>query len=237
MDRGNAAEWLLRRVVDAERAGELVGDQIESRPGAGMLRFWLSIGWLVWVFSWRTVVGMVVSPVAGVLLATGSFHMLSGQVGRLGYSQPSAAFFVEQYYLGISILLWMATAYSLVGFGVRNVLTLLSFLAALLGTAACCLFWLPYGKFACTAGAIGLLLLSLSDVKRRRALCILLCSVTGMWVTAYSLSRVFPYPNSVFGRWQFLLAVFLVPLVEAGTVSWLQKRLTGEFENKSRLPF
>ena len=233
MDRESAAEWLLRRVVDAERAGELVGDQIESRPGAGMLSFWLSIGWLVWVFSWRTVVGIAVSPVAGIFVAFGSFVLLSGQVGRLGYSQPSAAFFVEQYYLGISILLWMSTAYSLVRFGVRNALTTISFLASVLGTVACCCFWLPYGKFALTAGAIALLLLSLSNARRRRALCILLCSVTGMWVTAYSLSRGFPYPHSVFGKWQFLLAVFLVPIVEAGTVSWLQKKFYEKHANRS----
>ncbi len=233
MDRESAAEWLLRRVVDAERAGELVGDQIESQPGTGMLSFWLSIAWLVWVFSWRTVVGMAVSPVVGVLLALWSFVMLSGQVGRLGYSQSSAAFFVEQYYLGISILLWMSTAYSLVRFGVRNVLTALSFLTSVLGTAACCSFWLPYGQFACTAGAIALLLLSLSNARRRRALCILLCSVTGMWVTAYSLFRGFPYPHSVFGKWQFLLAVFLVPIVEASTVSWLQKKIYEKPANRS----
>ena len=93
MDKANVAEWILRRVVDSSRAAELVGDQLESHPGDGRLRFWLLIVRLFLVFSWPTLIGFVLAIVGGLLFSGYRDGLcMDLEAMRVGYSRQSTIF-------------------------------------------------------------------------------------------------------------------------------------------------
>jgi hypothetical protein len=124
MDKANVAEWLLRRVVDPARASELVGDQLEAHPATSNLRFWAAILRVSLAFSWRTIVGVTASPVAGLILASLFFVFVHSDTHGPSDPVEFAAFFrIHMYLYGISIVFWIATTISLVRYGWRDVRT------------------------------------------------------------------------------------------------------------------
>jgi hypothetical protein len=227
MDKANAAEWLLRRVVDPVRASELVGDQLESHPDAGNLSFWISIAQVMLMFSWRTLIGVAISPVLGLFLALAFFLFAAPHAaGTLGLSEITV-FHVKNYLLGVSILLWAATAFSLVRLGWRSALAGVGLIASVLWSISLSFFWQPAPAIVLTILWVGFISFCVSNAKRRRALEILCCAVVASWLTAFALS-IFPRdPYSVFGKWQFLTALFLVPIVESKTTMFLHRKLIG----------
>lgn len=224
MDKANVAEWLLRQVVDQARASELVGDQLEAHPDAGALRFWISITQLLLMFSWRTIIGVAASPVAGLLLALAFFIFLNPLTrGPVGLSH-TAVFHVKNYLLGVSVLLWAATVFSLVRLGWRSTLTGVGFMASLLWSASLSLIWQRPAAIVLILLWAVFILFCVTSMRRRRALGILCCAVIAAWLTAFALS-IFPRdPYSVFGKWQFLTAILLVPIVESRITMLLHRK-------------
>ncbi len=239
MDRARVAEWMLRRVVDRQRASEIVGDQLETRAGAPTvgesLRFWASIVWVCVVFSWRTPVATLLAAVAGILAwwpfaITGSRLHLSEQ---LHSPQVAAVAFLS---LSISMLLWAEAVFSAVRFGVRDELTKLSLGASLLGSfAACCLWWLPHGAVILRVGVAALILFQMTSAGRRRALAIWLPVVLGTWfvarfllTSAFANFHVGPRKLGLYTTLYLYVSVGSVPLLLAFTSVYLHRRLLGE---------
>ncbi len=225
MDKANAAEWLLRQVVGPVRASELVGDQLEAHPSAGRLSFWLSIARLLLVFSWRTIVGVAVSTVGGIILAILSFYFgRYWPAGPQGFLPETTVLHITLYVLGISALLWVATLFSLVQFGWRSTLTSTGLVASILFSASSCFFWSP--SFAVTLAIMWLsfFIFYTTSEMRRRSLGVLLVAVAAAWLTGFALSILRPDPYSVFGKWQAFTALVLIPIVESGIAMLLHRK-------------
>jgi hypothetical protein len=224
MDSATAAEWLLRRVVDPVRASELVGDQLEAHPASGRLRFWISIGRLLLMFSWRTLIGVAASPVMGLLLVL-TFLFFGGvqTVGILGLSSMTV-FHARNYLLGISILFWAVTSFSLVWLGWRSTLTGVGLVTSILWSATLTFFWQWTPAIVLTVLWAGFLVFCVSSKKRRRALGILCSAVVAAWLMAFALSNFHQDPHSVFGKWQGLAALFVVPIVESSITIFLHRK-------------
>ena len=225
MDRANAAEWLLRQVTDPVRASELVGDQLEAYPAAGQLSFWLSIAKLLLAFSWRTIIGTAVSPVGGIILAITSFSIVKSRLaGTQGFLSETTVFHVLNYFLGISMLLWATTVFTFVRFGWRSTLTSGGLMASILWSASFCFFRSPIFAVALAIMWVSFLMFCASSAKRRLSLGILFSAVVTAWLAAFALSILPHDPYSVFGKWQGLTALFLVPIVESGTTMFLYRK-------------
>jgi hypothetical protein len=227
VDKANAAEWILRRVVDSSRAAELVGDHLESRPADGRLRFWLSIARLFFVFSGPTLIGFVLSVIGGLLFSLYPFVVaISRRAMLTGHHGSPTPLFETIYYLLISMLLWVATTFSLVRFGFRSELSRAGLIGASLCTAAACFLWLPHVPVVLLAMTVAVALFYLSSSQRRRALGILSVVIALGWLTARLLVHV-PHGSQPFiiPRWQLLSAFGLVPLVEVAASLFLHKRL------------
>lgn len=225
MDKANAAEWLLRRVTDRVRASELVGDQLEVYFSADRLSFWIAIARLLLVFSWRTLVGIAVSPVGGILLAVTSFAFgRSLPVNTQGLLQDSTVFSITLYLLGVAVLLWAATVFSMVRFGWRSTMTITGLMASVLCSASFCFFWSPAFTIVLAVMWVSFFIFSASSAKRRRAFGILVGAVAAAWLTGFVLSNLPRDPHSTFGKWQGIAAVLLVPIVESSITMFLHKK-------------
>jgi hypothetical protein len=227
MDKANAADWILRRVVDPSRAAELVGDQLESHPDDGRFRFWLSIARLFFVFFWPTLISYMLAVVGGLLFSFYPFLLaMSRRAALSGHHGSPTPIFETAYYLLLSVLLWVATTFSLVRFGFRSELSRVGLIGALLCTAAACLLWMPYVSAALLALTIACALFYLSSSRRRRALGVLLGVIALGWITTRILVHLPPGSQGFFiPKWQLFLAIGLVPLVEATASLFLHKRL------------
>jgi hypothetical protein len=218
MDRGNAAEWLLCQVMSAERASELVGDILESKSNDEHTKFWGSIASLMIAFSWRTILGLFLSPFVSTLLA---WLMLSLIITSNANTSPSRHDLSAQMYLfGISILLWEATVISLVRFKLRSAYVAVALAASLVCTvAAYCLFATHHLSTIICVGAI-FLVFSASNRMRFKALGALLCTITISWLAAYGISEIDHSPNSIFSGFASLTALLVIPFVENSSTSF-----------------
>jgi hypothetical protein len=228
MDRANLAEWILRQVVGPFRAAELIGDRLEARPGEGNLRFWLSNAWLVVVFSWRTVVGILAASTAGVLFSWIPFAFAFTRFFAME-TKPSFGWDAT-YYLAMSQLFWTAAAFSLVQFGFRSHLARISLLGALLSTFAVCTFWLPFGSTAVLVGSSLFVLLCLRRSKDRRAVAVLFSALASggiMMRTMASLPRLSGNPDLKLVLVVVLIQMLLIASVECLVALILHKRLLG----------
>lgn len=232
MDKANAAEWILRRVVDSSRAAELVGDLLESHPADGRLRFWLSIARLVVVFCWPTLIGFVLAVVGGLLFSVYPFLVAVSRLAVRGHRGDGSWVFETIYYLLFSMLLWAAATFSLVRFGFRSELSRVGLIAALLCTAALCFLWLPHVRMVLLAMTVAVAFFYLSSSQRRRALGVLSVVIALGWLTARLLVHVphgpQPFIIPIIPRLQILSALGLVPLVEVAASLFLHKRLLAE---------
>lgn len=224
MDKADFAEWLLHRVVDPDRASELVGDQLEAHPNAGQFRFWMSITQLFLIFSRRTILGIVVSPIAGSLIAVAFLILDTPQAPKwLGGSLTSLVN-LWLCMFAVSILLWLATVFSLVRFGWRSTRTGIALMAAVLASTSTNFFRGEISVVVLIMLWAGFLVFCISSTTRRRALGSLSGAILAAWLTGFALAVSSHDPNSVFGRWQSLSALFLIPLVECGAMLSLGRK-------------
>jgi|GEM_PF-3672667 len=227
MDKASAAEWILRRVVNSDRASELVGDQLEFHPTAGPLRFWLVIVWLFFAFSWRTLAGLAAAVVVGYCSWLPFVIILQRRV-MPEHLLTQSSILVAIHCLNVSMLFWAVAGFSLVRFGIRSELSRVSFTGALLGTTAACFLWLPYAPSISLAGASAWLFFYLSSSQRRRALVVL--SVASMlgWLTTASSWFIFRHLLRLHeGSFTLIIEVLLlalVPVVEGAASLLLAER-------------
>jgi len=226
MDRTNAAEWILRRVVGSSRAAELVGDRIETCSGEGDLRFWLSISWLVVVFSFRTVAGLLAASIAGVLLSWTPFAFAFTRLYLIGIKSPGPL--DPGRYLAISMLMWIVAVFSLVRFGFRSQLTRIGLMGALLSMLAVCVFWLPYGIAAISVGAVGFFSFWIMNAKNRRTLAVLLLALASGGLMMFLLIRIPLNPRHSYAVWMLIPELFALVVVECGMASFLHRKLLVE---------
>lgn len=224
MDKANIAEWLLRRVVDDVRASELVGDQLEAHPSAGRWRFWISMTRLLLIFSWRTLIGVAAFPVAGSFVAFAFFFFGSSQPVDIVGLPATTVFHAKNYLFGISVLLWGSTVFSLVRFGWRSKLTLVGLIVSTLCSVSLSFFWRWIPAMVLTILWVAFIAFCVSNAKWRRALGILCSATLVAWLTAFILSNFPRDPHSVFGKWQGLAALFLVPIVESSITMFLHRK-------------
>ncbi len=218
------AELLLRQVVDPARAAECVGDQLEAHPSASHLRFWLAIARLFFVFSWRTLLGIAISPLSGILLALLAFLIASTQWKSTGTLPGTLAFHVKNYLAGVCALLWAGSAFALIRFGGRQLFPRLSLSASILGSVTLVYFDQPMPAIALTIAWAAFLLFCVLDRRRRQALATLAASIAAAWLVAFALSAISQDPNSVFGKWEFPAALILVPIAESSVVLSLNRK-------------
>lgn len=224
--RANAAEWILRRVVGSARASELVGDRLESRPAEGNIRFWLSISWLVFVFSWRTVTGILAAVVAGVIFSWIPFAWSLVHLWAIGLN-PAGPPPNGGLYIAASMLLWNAAIFFMIRLGFRSDLTWISLSWALLSSFAVCTFWIQNVSPCILGGAIALLLLFLTNPKDRRALAVVFATVACGGAVVYSLFNIPYYPRALRGEWGLailMLQLLLTVVTECATASFLRNR-------------
>ena len=218
MDKANVAEWILRRVVNSERASELVGDRLEVSSSSGPLRFWLYIAWLVFVFSWRTLAGLVAAAFVGIFFA---FYPAAWVWTRLDFGGLSLlARSTWMNFALHSVLLWAEAGFCVVRFGPRNELSKLSVTAALLCTVTASIGWLPHASNILVTTAICIVLFYLTNAIRRRVLGVWVVALSLGWLTAHALLQIHMGPT----KWSLLLAVVLVPVVQGGVSLFLLRR-------------
>jgi hypothetical protein len=225
MDKANAAEWLLRRVVDPVRASELVGDQLEAHPAAGRLRFWISMTRLMLIFSWRTLIGVAASPVVGLFVAFAFVFFGSSQPVGIAGLPATTVFRDRNYLLGISVLLWAATGFSLVRFGWRSTLTAVGLIVSTLCSLSLSFFWQRTPAIVLAILWAGFITFCVSRARWRHALGILCGAVAAAWLMAYAISVFPPHdPHSIFGKWQGPAVLFLVPILESSATMFLHRK-------------
>jgi len=225
--RANIAEWILRRVVGHARASELVGDQLEAHPGQGNLRFWLSIGWLVILFSWRRFVGILAATISGVLLAWIPFAWALTRLWAIEI-RPAGPPPNGGPYIAASVLLWNAAVFFLIRFGFRSDLTWVSLSWAFLSTFAVCTFWIPNVNLSILIAAIALFLLFVRNPQNRRALLVLVSTIVSGGITMYVLFKIPINPRSLPSNWilaMVLLQLTLTVVAECSAASFLHKLL------------
>lgn len=225
MDKANVAEWLLRRVVDPTRASELVGDQLEAHP-AEKSRFWISIAQLLVMFSWRTAIGVAASPVVGSFLAFVFFFFGNSKpVMSITYLPAMTIHHTTNYLLGISVLLWAVTVFSIVRLGWRSTLTVVGLMVSTLCSASLPFYWQRTPAIVLAILWVCFITFCVSRAKWRQALGILCTAVAIGWLAAFAIS-IFPPrdAHSIFGKWQGVAALFLVPILENSVTMFLHRR-------------
>jgi hypothetical protein len=173
MRSASIADWILRRVVDKERATSMVGDLVEISRQKGMVWFWLSVMGVVVARVWRPMLGVTLVAYSGLWVSVQIFRILFGfPEGHFSGHYPpdfwrpllEAAGFVGGF-------LGLAAAYSAIRFGVRD-----RFAQTVFAVAALCLgliygWWQPVVILVCCiAACVGLLAVCVISRQRRRAL-------------------------------------------------------------------
>jgi hypothetical protein len=225
MDRANAAEWLLCQVMSTERASELVGDILESRSNDRGTRFWISIASLMICFSWRTILGVFLSPLVSMSLALIAYIFFTA-LGGNSYFRPDST--AQMYLFGISILFWEATVISLVRFKFRSPYIAVTLAACLACTVTTYCLFAAHGFSIITSVVVIFLFFCASKRLRLRSLGALLCTITISWLTAYGLSEIDHDPRSIFSALSGLMELLVVPFVANSSTSFFCGRMLNE---------
>jgi hypothetical protein len=185
----------------------------------------MSIAQLLLALSWRTIVALAISTAGGIIFAIASF--IFGRfwpVGAQNFVPEATAFNIALYLLGIGILLWVATVFSLIRFGWRSAIATTGLLASVLCSASFCFFRSPAFAIALAIMWVSFFIFSASSAKRRQSFGILFTAVAIGWLTGFALSTFFHDPHSIFGMWQSITALFLLPIVESSITVFLHRR-------------
>ncbi len=197
-------------MTDPARAEELVGDQLEADPDAGVLRFWMTVCWHVTTFSWRTCLGVVCGGFVGLW----SWLPVSLVWERIIKAPPSQEMV---WLLGLSMLLWCMTAFSLVRFGIRSEVFRLSAVAALLGSSGATLLQRSGGRPLLLLATAALIGLNLVSRQKREALVTFVVPTASAWVIGFCVLQLQQAVHSP-SKWPLILGAVMIPLTE-GLVS------------------
>jgi hypothetical protein len=173
MHSASFAEWIIARFTSAKRAASIVGDLLELIPQKGPLWFWLSTARVVLSLAWRRPLAFVAASLVGGgvfagLQATdvmGFYPLLSGQYP-----------WMNLFWL-LSSIIFFVLAYAAIRYGLRDRLAQLALAMTVLIEAV--IRYQYHGRqpallVACITLAACVVLASLVDSERRRAMLVLL---------------------------------------------------------------
>jgi len=237
MDRATAAEWILARVVEQNRASEIIGDLLETRPEQGSVRFWFSVLGLLISFTWRPVIGLALAYLAALffLLFPLSHPLMELNQQRHLVQFGSPEYFTKVHWIffidrlgNMTILFWIVAAFALVRFGIRDVSTQMSMGLASLGTAFCLYLWIPAARPALLVVSVLLTAIALIDERRRQSLGIVLGSVAIAWMVGH----LCPFWRS-YSVASTLIVAILAPIVEVVVFTYLHGMISSPREESS----
>jgi hypothetical protein len=133
------------------------------------------------------------------------------------------------------MLLWMAAAFSLIRFGIRSRLSMLSMLGALIGTVAVCTYWLPNATPVLFVATAAILMLSLITVRGRQVMATLIPALAIGSSSIYLLGMIPLNPRWPGGGWLALSELLLVTTAECRALSFLHERLSSDTKSASLL--
>ena len=229
MDRAKIIQKLLQNVVSAERASEIIGDFLETHSPSAMTLFNLDFVRLLLSFAWRPLTALLGAVVIGFLCSSLLFVKASRQLW-VGPVQNSAMLSHAVQYARISAPLWAIAVFSLVRFGVRDRLWIVSALYACVSSAAVYSCWMPWDRPLVFAGLSVVVVISLSTDAMRRAFClvaiVLALSLATDRLQEAGIGEAIRYHrNTTTIVISAVLFFFTVPLIQAASCVALHRRM------------
>jgi hypothetical protein len=230
MDRADIAQKLLQRVVAEERADEIIGDFLETHAQATPISFSLAFVCLFLSFAWRPFTAFIAAVFIGLVSWSVLFEKASRQLW-LGQVHNSAVLSHAIQYVTVSAPLWAIAALTLVRFGVRDRLWIISAVYAGVTSAAVYSYWIPLERPIVWVGLGAAVVTSLStDIMRRASLIVASLLALGLVVSHYqgaiigqALSR---HRTATTIGISVLLNLFSVPFAQAVVCVALHRRIT-----------
>ncbi len=160
------AEWVLARLTGRVRAAAIVGDLVEVSSAKGRTWLWFSIIRVILAHLWRRPVAFIAAFYAGNWIFSRFQIMVFGiHAQRNPHHTPQPALDILSL---ISSLLWIASIYSVIRFGLRDRFAQLGLAIVSIMTVAVFYWWQPRVLAACVAAAVSALLLAGRDREGRR---------------------------------------------------------------------
>lgn len=122
------AEWLIARFTERSRASCIVGDILESNPDRGVFWFWLTVVEIILSLNWRPIAAFLAAFLCLCSLRALPMPMFAPLGGGLPADHPPDTWRWMFAILGwLGALLWVATPYCLLRYGLRDKLGQLAF--------------------------------------------------------------------------------------------------------------
>ena len=232
MGRANVAETLLRAVAVKDRAREITGDLLETYSQAGAISFWLAFTRLFLSFAWKPAAAFLVAVIVSFSFSTELFFVASRKLFTGPVHAPTLLFHALRY-AEASAPLWALAVFTILRFGVRDRLWIVSAIYGCLTTGFVYSYWIPQGHLILWIGSGAAVVLSLSTDRMRRATSVIAVVLTLGVATnqflVFILSMVlYNHFSSASAGTSSLFLLLSVPLVETATCVALHRRIVVE---------
>lgn len=211
-------EWVIARFAGERQAATIMGDLLEQREQKGAWWFWRSVAEILLAVAWRPVLGFVGALYVFAYAYNGTMTREFGLWVTPGLEVAT--------FLGV--IAWFVAVYAGVRYGVRDRLTQLSALTAVLGSAAACLWRSPVIVGVCAALGFAIVVVSATVRSWRRAALVFL----GTGVTFFAGYNLMALTDLAYTRYVLHLRLIGTPQLEQhpsiGYVD-LVMQLLGEF--------
>jgi hypothetical protein len=221
-----AAEWLLTRLTNHERAAEIIGDLLEQAPGQSIT--W-PVAQIIFSLAGRWVVACLLAPWVGLLIWYPRSLIVGPRV--MGYIRthphlhhfPHEPWMLCSDYLNL-LAFGFATVAVLAGvrYGFRQRVSGVSVALTLLAVVTSCLTWTPHSGFTITsAWALAIALLMVRPSLRRPTAYVFLASLCFCCVL-WPMRFVEQYPHS--GHTHVVILYVCVLITANLLAAWLLQR-------------
>ncbi len=229
MDRARIAENLLRVVVSRDRARAMVGDVIEEHGTTRGTRFWIAFAKLFVAFAWRPVLAFTIAFLVGILFpfylsVVAARHLFFGQM------QPWASLFPAEQYGNFCGPLGTLAAFTLVKFGMRGRLWVVSAVCIVPAVLKVYSFWTPRLEQMAWVAGIAVIIFCFIDGRNRRSFAIVTVIVLLHWCLGRADGFAFAYlvRHAIFSSTLRMLLgaleLIATPVIEMAVCSSLYRR-------------
>ena len=185
------AEWMLARYAGEQRAWTMMGDLLEQREQNGARWFWRSYSGMLIAVAWRPVLAFV----AATFAAGSAWNLLmSRQIGIWQGPVLQAELMVTTF---LGVIGWFAAMYSGVRYGVRDALTQMAGVVAVLATIAMFLCRHDWALWGWGGSAVALIPACAAVPKTRRPAMVFL----GTGVAFFVAFVLMAFVNSMYTRY------------------------------------
>lgn len=174
------AEWVLARYAEKQRASAMMGDLLEQRERKGAWWFWRAYAGVLLAAAWRPLLAFV----AAVFAAAQAWNWLMNRQIGIWQTPVLQAELLVTTFLGVSG--WFVTVYSGVRYGVRDVLTQLAAVIALLSSTAM-LFCRDERALLGWGGAALVVIVASAVIQKTRRVAIPFVVTSAAWSIAFLL--------------------------------------------------